>query len=285
MTVDSAGRPAQLFLDQGTQLRYGTQVLLHSSKRATVSWQQDARSDYAGYADRATTLVVYLPAAPGQVAGPGVRRSSYNPATQQLIVELAAASALTVQTAARPLPVTLVSFTGHRKTAGVALTWQTAAEINNRGFALQRRSSTEAAFRTLDLVPAKGTPAGPATYAYLDLAAPAEMVYYRLQQQDLDGTTTYSGVVAVAAAPAATPVLQATPVPAHDVVRVTAPATFPAASVLELLDSRGRVVLRQPLLVQTQLTMAALPAGVYFLRAVDAAGNQLASPLRILVAH
>lgn len=285
LSVDSTGRPAQLFLDQGTQLQYGSRVLLQASRRATVSWQQDARGGYAGYADRATTLVVYLAAAPGHVAGTGVRGSSYNAATQQLTIELEAASALTVQAAARPLPVTLLSFTARRKTAGTVLAWQTATEINHHGFALQRRSSTEADFRTLDFIPAKGSPGTPASYQYTDPTAPAGTLYYRLQQQDLDGTITYSGVVAVAAAPAVAPGLQAAPVPAHEVVRVTFSADFSAAATLEMLDGRGRVVLRQPLLAQTQLATAALPAGVYVLRAVDAAGNQLAAPLRILVAH
>jgi len=285
LSVDSTGRPVQLFLDQGTQLRYGSRMLLQASHRATISWQQDVRGSYAGYADRATTLVVYLPAAPGQVAGTGVRGSSYDPATQQLTVELTAASALTVQMVAQPLPVTLVRFAAQRKTTGIVLSWQTAAELNNHGFALQRRSTTDAAFRTINFVPTKGTPAGPASYLYTDPTAPAETVYYRLQQQDLDGITTYSGVVVVAAVPAGTAVLQAAPVPAHDVVHVTGPAAFPAASSLELLDSRGRIVLRQPLLVQTQLATMALPAGVYFLRAVDVAGSPLAPPLRILVAH
>ena len=72
------------------------------------------------------------------------------------------------------------------------------------------------------------------------------MLYYRLRQVDLSGTTTYSPVRAVLLAPgAATPQLLAYPNPAREAVRVLllGPAT---TAPLEVYDALGRLVRSQP---------------------------------------
>ncbi|WP_354579112.1 heparinase II/III family protein [Hymenobacter sp. UYP22] len=282
LAIDSVGQPAQMFLDQGTVLRYGPDTLVYSRKRATVSWQLLGQGRYAGYVSRATILVVAMPGAPAQVLGAGISGYSYNSRTHRLTIRLHAASEVAVQTAARPLPVTLVRFSGRRLAAAAALSWQTAAEVNNQGFAVQRSSASSPAFKTIGQVASAGS--GPASYTFTDAAPPTETAYYRLQQQDTDGTTVYSGVVVLG--PVASPVtLVAAPVPATTEVRITASGLGSSAVTLELFDSRGRRLQQLPWQPLTVLPTATLPAGVYFLQAVDARGKLMAPPVKLMVEH
>ncbi|WP_426492417.1 heparinase II/III domain-containing protein [Hymenobacter sp. 102] len=286
LAIDSAGQATQTLLDQGTLLRYGPDTLLHTTRRATASWQVLGDGRYAGYVSRATTLVVPMAQMPAQVQGSALDGYTYNARTHQLSIRLRDASDVSVQTTARPLPVTLVQFGGRRGPAGVALRWQTAAEVNNQGFAVQRSTAASPGFTTIGQVPANGNGNGngPASYIFTDTSAPAETVYYRLQQQDTDGTVAYSGVVALG--PVTAPLmLQPAPVPADAEVRVVATGLLPAATVLELLDARGRPLRQLPLLALSTLTTAALPAGIYYLRALDKQGRPAAPAVRIVVTH
>ncbi|UOQ76867.1 heparinase II/III family protein [Hymenobacter sp. 5516J-16] len=280
LSVDDVDMPVQAFLDQGTQLRYGSHLLLQSTRRVTMSWQQTATRSFAGYVSGATTLRISLPSG-AAVTGPGVTASSFNAATGQLVITFSQASSFEVQVASRPLPVELTFFGARRQGAAVELSWQTATELQNQGFAVQRSLDAGRTFQLVAFVTGRGTSTQAATYRYTDKAAPATPVHYRLQQQDLDGTAHYSAVVRVAGAtPAAT--LTAAPVPARDVLTVSFPD--PSQLVhLHLLDSQGRVVVRQQFQHQTQLHLQALPAGLYYLRALNTTGQLIAPAVKVLV--
>jgi hypothetical protein len=176
---------------------------------------------------------------------------------------------------AGPLPVVLTAFTARRQASGrVALAWHTASETGSAGFAVQRQRQPGEAFETLSFVASQGSSQQPAGYTYLDAAAPTATTYYRLQQRDANGTTTYSPVVAVAAAPAAA-TLQAWPQPAQHTLWVQCAA--PVATSLRLLDATGRVVRQATFQQQTTLDVHALAPGLYFLQVQDAAGQLVAS--------
>ena len=101
-----------------------------------------------------------------------------------------------------PLPVELTRFEAARDGGAVRLSWQTASETNNAGFAVQRRAEGdgEAQWTTLTFVEGRGTTASPSSYAYVDEALPfaAEALTYRLQQTDADGAVTTHRQVEVA---------------------------------------------------------------------------------------
>jgi len=278
---------AQLFVQQGTVLRVGADTVLHASRRATVVWQRLGPTRYAGYASRATTLKLALGAAPAAVTGPGVAGYAYDAARQRLQVVLSDVGSFAVEQAAAPpvnttpLPVQLVGVAAERRGAAVQLSWRTAAALNSRGFEVQRQVAGSE-FTRLGFVAGQGSKATPTSYAFADSLAPASAAYYRLRLLDLDGTAAYSPVVAVAANPAAGH-LAAWPQPARDWLLVQ--ATGPAAdgATLQLIDPLGRVVRQQPGAIQTRLPLASLPAGLYYLRALDAAGRPLGGQ-RVLVA-
>jgi hypothetical protein len=95
------------------------------------------------------------------------------------------------------IPVELTSFTGNVNNLGqVILNWETATEINNHGFEIERRTETSE-FRTVAFVEGYGTTTEPKSYSYLDKTAEQGVNYYRLKQVDFNGTYSYSDEVEV----------------------------------------------------------------------------------------
>lgn len=101
-------------------------------------------------------------------------------------------------------PVTLpITFGYFRATAGagvVKLDWATEQEQNNKGFMIER-SAGDSVFSAIGFVPSahtQGIANVPTTYTFTDhTPLTAEVVTYRLHQQDLDGNSSYSSVVSV----------------------------------------------------------------------------------------
>ncbi|MFZ4619541.1 MAG: InlB B-repeat-containing protein [Bacteroidota bacterium] len=100
--------------------------------------------------------------------------------------------------ASAPLPVELVSFTAALTNTMVELKWNTATEINNYGFAIERRVTGNSllAWTKIGFIEGAGTSNAPRSYSYVD-NAPNGTVAYRLKQIDRDGKFNYSGDVEV----------------------------------------------------------------------------------------
>ncbi|MCF2491489.1 T9SS type A sorting domain-containing protein [Dyadobacter sp. CY347] len=90
------------------------------------------------------------------------------------------------------LPVTITRFIGEHKDSVNYLTWQTADEINNKGFQIERLG-LKSKWQVLGFVNANGEAS---TYDFTD-NQPLHMSYYRLRQIDIDGKETFSRVIFV----------------------------------------------------------------------------------------
>ncbi len=89
------------------------------------------------------------------------------------------------------LPIRLASFNASRIGSGcVRLQWTTLTEISTYGFMLERRQEDETAFEKLPhcFIAGHGTSTEQHTYAYTDSTVTAGVCFYRLKEQDLDGT-------------------------------------------------------------------------------------------------
>jgi len=102
------------------------------------------------------------------------------------------------------LPVELVSFTGQLNENSVNLVWQTATEVNNYGFEVERQYQVasieyqESGWETIGFVLGHGTTNSPKDYSFIDSDLPnVNEVNYRLKQIDNDGTFAYSKIVTV----------------------------------------------------------------------------------------
>lgn len=95
------------------------------------------------------------------------------------------------------LPIELAGFRANKLNDEVELTWQTASETENEGFAIER-SVNGAIWHELGFVPGHGTTLEPQHYHFLDEKPLPGLNYYRLRQMDLNGEQSYSGMVSVA---------------------------------------------------------------------------------------
>ena len=97
------------------------------------------------------------------------------------------------------LPVELTSFTVSNNGLGqVILNWQTATEINNRIFEIERKSGSEN-FSTIGFIRGEGTTSEQHSYSFVDKNVNNQSYTYRLKQIDMNGQTTYSSEVSIQA--------------------------------------------------------------------------------------
>jgi 5'-nucleotidase len=94
------------------------------------------------------------------------------------------------------LPVEFTSFTAKSVSEGVKLEWETASELNNDRFEIER-SLDRNTFAVVGTVRGAGTTTEAQSYGFLDNTAQNGKFYYRLKQVDFDGTVDYSNIVEV----------------------------------------------------------------------------------------
>lgn len=94
-----------------------------------------------------------------------------------------------------PLPIELLSFAGRQKGNAVELIWETASELNNDYFTIEK-SNADLEFFALGRIPGAGTSLTSQFYNFFD-PAPGKLNYYRLRQTDFDGAFVTSAVIFV----------------------------------------------------------------------------------------
>ena len=106
------------------------------------------------------------------------------------------------------LPVELSSFSAIVKGDEVELNWQTATEVNNYGFEVERTSPRPSPYQgeggeagrgweKIGFVEGHGNSNSPKQYSFTDSNPPGGKIQYRLKQIDSDGKYEYSKVVDV----------------------------------------------------------------------------------------
>lgn len=97
-----------------------------------------------------------------------------------------------------PLPVELVSFTATWIDGEIVLHWQTASEVENIGFEIQRRDTDTAIWRKIGFVVGNGSVSTASNYSFTDKNTnKSSNPVYRLKQIDYDGTFEYSHEISV----------------------------------------------------------------------------------------
>ncbi|MBK6914627.1 MAG: T9SS type A sorting domain-containing protein [Ignavibacteriales bacterium] len=104
-----------------------------------------------------------------------------------------------------PLPVELTSFTASVIGNSIRLNWQTATEVNNYGFEIERntplnplsRGEVEGMWEKIGFVNGNGNSNSPKSYSFVDNNVSAGSYSYRLKQIDNDGKFEYSKTVEV----------------------------------------------------------------------------------------
>lgn len=155
------------------------------------------------------------------------------------------------------MPLHFISFTASAGGREVLLNWQTGDESNTNVFHIQR-SMDGSDFNTIGDVNASGT--GSHNYTFTDNALPAtQTLYYRLQETDIDGKSTYSDIVACSLSGSAAISLYPDPATAH--ITITGIGNY---SLLKIYNLSG-AQLRSYRINGASITIpvTSLAAGVY----------------------
>jgi len=102
----------------------------------------------------------------------------------------------TIASSSGPLPIELVSFGGTATQNGVNLNWQTASELNNNVFLIEK-SANAIDFSVLATLKGAGNSNTIKDYEIFDHAPFFGVNYYRLTQIDFDGTTSVAPIITV----------------------------------------------------------------------------------------
>lgn len=162
-----------------------------------------------------------------------------------------------------PLPITLVSFTASVVGGNVKLDWETAAEINNDYFTIQR-SKDGAKWESIQQVAGSGSSNAVSTYTTYDPTPYLGKSYYRLIQTDRDGKQAYSSVSSVNIANEFSNIT-VSPNPATTTILITFPVT--GKYEVSLLNSAGQPMSNPVLLTGNHLglNVSNIKAGIYFI--------------------
>ena len=99
-------------------------------------------------------------------------------------------------TVAGVVPVELTSFSAVGTRDGVQLNWETATEINNHRFEIERSNDSQN-FTLVGFVNGRGTTTEKSSYSFIDKGVNEGKYYYRLKQIDYNGAYEYSQVIEV----------------------------------------------------------------------------------------
>jgi hypothetical protein len=183
-----------------------------------------------------------------------------------------------IGTGTAPLPVELISFSARMMDNAVRLNWETATELNNFGFAIERSRDGEN-WEEVGFVPGAGTSSSPKSYVHEDFLTDEllrlSQIAYRLRQMDRDGTTDYSSIVFVKTGqmPSGIELYAAYPNPFNPATTISFAISEPANVSLKVYNTLGQVV-------ATLLAGSAMDAGQH---TVPFNGDQLPSGIYMAV--
>ena len=185
------------------------------------------------------------------------------------------------------LPVELTSFTGNLITDGVLLKWETATEVNNYGFEIERKSEADG-WTNIGFVQGHGNSNSPKSYSYEDKNLVGGSKFkYRLKQIDADGKFAYSIIVEVELMPQEFVLYQNFPNPFNPTTTIGFGIPEKGnvrLSVLNILGEEIRVLLNEEKEAgyhSIDFNASDLPSAVYFYRIQ--AGNFIDTKKMILL--
>ncbi len=171
------------------------------------------------------------------------------------------------------MPVELLAFDVELKDDNAHLSWQTASEINNKGFEVEH-SEDGNIWRNIGFVNGEVNSDRLNDYQFIHESSTIGLNYYRLKQLDLDGVYTYSDIKAIE-------VLRydsqwsvyPNPVKGESFSLSISDPNFDFGKLL-IFNSIGALVQSQEIVdLQSDIQISTLPKGVYFL-ALEANGQR-----------
>ncbi|TAE89926.1 MAG: T9SS C-terminal target domain-containing protein, partial [Bacteroidetes bacterium] len=172
-----------------------------------------------------------------------------------------------------PLPVKLLSFNAQALSTDAWVTWTTAAEVNNKGFELER-SFDGKTFEFTQFIEGASNSNKINNYQYIDagILAKTPIVYYRLKQVDYNGRFEYSETVMVSKPKTSSNEVVVYPNPTSGIISLLIETDVEENYEVTITNMNGKVVYNRQLLAQQGNNQITLPgsdeliSGIYFVR-------------------
>ena len=175
-------------------------------------------------------------------------------------------------TTAAAMPVELISFNVMSTKNKNTLLWQTATEINNSHFDIQRSNDSKT-WNSIGQIDGKGNSLQAQDYAYVDEKPLNPTNYYRLKQVDFDNKFSYSPIVMVENN---TLDISVFPNPANDYFYLKIPNTSDKKYKVQLINTKGQVSFQMATKATfLKIEINDLLPGLYVLRLTDELGSLL----------
>ncbi|MEM6800842.1 MAG: kelch repeat-containing protein, partial [Bacteroidota bacterium] len=160
------------------------------------------------------------------------------------------------------LPVEWGDFELLRQNAGIELRWHTFRESANRGFAIERSAQLFAAFEEIAYEASTGDSEEETYYSFLDKTPNIGKNYYRLRQENMDASISYSPTLAIEFSHKGELLLY--PNPSHD--KITLQQDFTQEGFWEIRTILGQRV-KFGLIEESkqEISIKSLESGVYLL--------------------
>lgn len=166
------------------------------------------------------------------------------------------------------LPVTGFDLGARRTDAQtVSLNWKTVQEFSNKGFHIERKYENENSFSTIGYMATAaldGNSSLPLFYQKNDNNSFTGKTYYRIRQEDIDGSSTYSPVRMVDGI-ATTASMKVWPIPSAGPVNVVVNGITKADQLL-LFDMNGKMVQKKVVQNGLSIKLTNLGAGTYIIK-------------------
>ncbi|MFK8007655.1 MAG: T9SS type A sorting domain-containing protein [Saprospiraceae bacterium] len=156
------------------------------------------------------------------------------------------------------LPVELISFIAASNNGKVVLRWETASEVNNYGFEIQK-SKNGIDWDKIGFVHGRGMSSELNRYEYFDEETSSEISYYRLKQIDLDGQHEFSKLVSFNLSREWE--IQIFPNPTKNKINIIGIEE----GQVTILDNLGKIII-QSNFTHSRIDVSALPSGIYFIQ-------------------
>lgn len=166
-----------------------------------------------------------------------------------------------------PLPVELIRFEGSSNQCTIELLWETASELNNDYYSVQR-STNALEWEEIAQVKGSGNSNVPVKYSFVDESAVSGTNYYRLKQVDYSGDVEYHKVISVQSKSCGHQSIRIYPNPANQILNLIVNTKSSENLRAHIVDVTGKIIksIDQKLESTQQVDISSIPNGTYFLK-------------------
>lgn len=207
---------------------------------------------------------------------PTVTSTTFTTNTLTVVGYTGTFSPFAISEGTNPLPVELTSFNANCTENATTINWQTASEHNSATFEVEK-SRDGSNWALLAVIPAAGNSSSILDYSVVDDEKASAIVYYRLNQIDIDGDSKMYGPISANCNDSESFDAMVYPNPAQDLITLKLTNNETQNVSIQLIGSDGKVIYQITQLLNVgstilPLSIEELKSGIYSLQIQSASG-------------